>query len=82
MARERIRGIAVRHSTVVIALRYKVIAYRLDGLSESRSDDTGRKGKAKATDGFRIHKIGDWETSENESGEFHLLTLFVLCEAY
>lgn len=74
IGRERIRGIAVRHSTVVIALRYKVIAYRLFGLSDTRSDDKGSKGKAKATEDFRIQKIGEWETSENESGEYILLT--------
>lgn len=69
MISERIRGIAVRDSTVVIALRYKVIAYRLDGLVETKSDDKVGKGKGKAADGFQIQKIGEWETSENESGE-------------
>lgn len=71
MIRERIRGISVRHSTVVIALRYKVIAYRIDGLHDPMSDEKGGKGKGKAGDGFRIQKLGEWETSENESGEFY-----------
>lgn len=65
---ERIRGIAVRHSTVIVALRYKVLAYRLDGLSGAAA--AGTKGKGKATDGFQISKIGEWETAENEAGEY------------
>lgn len=62
---------AVRQSTVVIALRYKVIAYRLEGLSSTHGLVEGAKGKAKATNEFQIKKIGEWETSENESGKLH-----------
>lgn len=65
---ERIRGIAVRHSTVVVALRYKVLAYRLAGLSDTKDRAGDPKGKAKAVEGFGVEKIGEWETAENEAG--------------
>lgn len=69
---ERIRGIAVRHSTIVIALRYKVIAYRLNGLGGSELRTSDPKGKSKAVDSFDVNKIGEWETAENGSGSFPL----------
>jgi hypothetical protein len=65
---ERIRGIVVRRSTVIIALRYKVLAYRLGGQDNS-SSSRDAKGKSKATQGFYLDKIGEWETAENENGE-------------
>lgn len=58
----------VRRSTVIIALRYKVLAYRLGGQDDS-SSSRDAKGKSKATQGFYLDKIGEWETAENENGE-------------
>lgn len=51
---------------VIIALRYKVLAYRISGLTSSPADP---KGKGKAADKFAIAKWGEWETAENESGQ-------------
>lgn len=51
---------------IIIALRYKVHAYRLGGLTSSPADP---KGKGKAADKFAIAKWGEWETAENESGQ-------------
>jgi hypothetical protein len=68
MCRERIRGIVVRRSTVIVALRYKVLAYEVGSQSTLPSPSNDVKGKSKAAGGFRLDKIGEWETAENEMG--------------
>ncbi|CAD6568275.1 MAG: hypothetical protein TREMPRED_004417 [Tremellales sp. Tagirdzhanova-0007] len=62
---ERIRGIEVRSSTIVIALSQRVIAYEY-GVGSSVTPSV--KGKGKASDGFWLRKIREWETAENENG--------------
>jgi hypothetical protein len=69
---ERIRGIVVRRSTVLIALRYKILAYRLGGQEGSAHLQKDIKGKSKATESFRLEKMGEWETAENENGQSKL----------
>ncbi|KAL1412541.1 Phosphatidylinositol 3,5-bisphosphate-binding protein [Vanrija albida] len=49
---ERIRGIAVRHRTIVIVLLRRAFAY-----------EYGAEGG-----GFALRKINEWETAENEAG--------------
>ena len=65
---ERIRGIVVRRSTVIVALRYKVLAYKVGNHQSATSAAMDVKGKRKADSGFRLDKIGEWETAENEMG--------------
>jgi hypothetical protein len=66
---ERIRGIIVRRSTVIVALRYKVLAYKVGNQESAPSASHDVKGKLKATGGFQLDKIGEWETAENEMGK-------------
>ncbi|TXT12980.1 hypothetical protein VHUM_01381 [Vanrija humicola] len=49
---ERIRGIAVRHRTVIIVLLHRAFAYEYTADKE----------------GFTLRKINEWETAENEAG--------------
>ncbi len=69
MIRERIRGIEAREFTTCIALSHRVIAFEY-GIGSS--DMISVKGKGKATEGFWMRKIGEWETAENENGGFNL----------
>jgi WD40 repeat protein len=58
----------VRCSTVIVALRYKVLAYRVGNQDSVSSASRDVKGKSKAASGFRLDKVGEWETAENEMG--------------
>ena len=67
MPSERIRGIAVRQSTICVVLSRKTLGFEY-GLGPS-SDTVNGKGKAKDNGkGFWIRKFGEWETAENEYG--------------
>ncbi len=52
-----------------IALSRRVIAFEY-GLGSDTEPSV--KGKGKASDGFWMRKIGEWETAENENGECSL----------
>ncbi|BEI82656.1 hypothetical protein CcaverHIS002_0305240 [Cutaneotrichosporon cavernicola] len=54
---ERVRGIAVRHRTVVVVLLRRAIAYEYSLES-----------------GFKLTKLGEWETADNEAGLIALAT--------
>jgi hypothetical protein len=54
---ERVRGIAVRHRTVVVVLLRRALAY-----------EYSQEG------GFKLTKLGEWETAENETGLVALAT--------
>jgi hypothetical protein len=64
----------VRRATIIVALRYKVLAYKIDAQTPIPSDTKDVKGKSKATGGFRLSKIGEWETAENEMGKSGMMT--------
>lgn len=49
-----------RNSTIVIALSHRVAAFTYGTIQD---DDTG------SSKGFRVEKIGEWATAENEAGE-------------
>ena len=78
-ARERIRGIEVRSSTIVIALSQRVIAYEY-GVGSSVTPSV--KGKGKASDGFWLRKIREWETAENENGKLSFWVVIVMTDIH
>jgi hypothetical protein len=64
----------VRRATIIVALRHKVLAYKIDTQTTISSAIKDVKGKSKATAGFRLTKIGEWETAENEMGKSGMMT--------
>ncbi|WVQ96062.1 hypothetical protein IAU59_003162 [Kwoniella sp. CBS 9459] len=80
---ERIRGISARRGTICIALSRKTIAFEYSsGQHHQDLGKSKGKGKAKAEGrgsfnhlgedkenrGFRLEKVGEWETAQNELG--------------
>ncbi|RXK39691.1 hypothetical protein M231_03046 [Tremella mesenterica] len=67
---ERVRNVAIRRSTFCVALSHRVIAFEY-GFRQPTQGDVKGKGKEA---GFWVHKIGEWETAENELGLMALST--------
>ena len=45
-----------------------MLAYKVGNQDSAPSASKDVKGKSKATGGFRLDKVGEWETAENEMG--------------
>lgn len=64
---ERIRGIAVRRSTICIALLRKTLAFEYT--TSGSSSAAAKRAESSGRGEFSLRKVGEWQTVENEQGQ-------------